>query len=51
MEEGEVEVDPGDEVEELGEGLDGAELGAAAAGADDGDIDWICHCWLLLLRS
>ena len=28
----------GDEVEELGEGLDGAELGAAATGADDGDF-------------
>lgn len=38
MEEGEVDVDPGDEAKEVGEGLDGAELGAAAAGADDGDF-------------
>ena len=51
MEEGEVDVDPGDEVEEVGEGLDGAELGAAAAGADDGDVYLISHCWLFFLRS
>ena len=50
VEEGEVDVDPGDEVEELGHGLDGAKLGAAAAGADDGDVDGICHVLSSLLR-
>ena len=47
VEEGEVDVDPGDEVEEVGEGLDGAELGASAAGADDGDVDLFCHAFYL----
>ena len=43
MEQGEVEVDPGDELKEFGQGLEAADLGAAAAGADDGDVDGVCH--------
>ena len=33
-----------------GQGLDGAELGAAAAGADDGDVDGGSHAFCSLLR-
>ena len=33
----------------VGQGLEAADLGAAAAGADDGDVDGVCHTWLSLL--